>query len=360
MRVRELQGRPGAWRHLREQRAVLVDDVIGAITRARHRTYLAPAGAAAGLRPYHSLDLDDLFPSSPDVPWVAVRPGWVRDGLEGYSLAFRSAHRPVCPDLEQRSRQGCGANDTVHVRWVRHPEGAARSTLILLHSWLQPWTRLEDRWLLPRLADRLGVDVARMTLPYHGHRKPRASVYDGEFFWSGDLVRSVEAFRQSVTDVRTLLSWLEKHTGRPVGICGISLGGMVALATAGVEPRASVVVPIAAHLDLASILDEASLLAKVRADLERAGSSTREIAVDLQCMGFDGIQPLVAPERMLFVAGRYDRFLRPERIEALRQRWGVAAIDWYDGGHLGMLGYLAGDLTRLRDLLSSLGLAGSV
>jgi len=266
----------------------------------------------------------------------------VRRGLSCHALRFESAHQPLCPVFDRRHREEYVANQTVHVRWVRHPTGDARATLIFLHSWMQPWTPFEDRLLLEHLARKLRVDVARMALPYHGHRKPQDSLYDGEYFWTADLVRTFEAIRQSVIDVRTLLGWLEAQTQREVGVCGISLGGMITLATACVEPRASFVVPVAAHLDLAAIMEEASLLKRMRTDLRARGWSGADVESYVQRVGLNDWTPVLPRERIFFVAGRYDRFLRPDRVIEIWRRWGEPAIDWYPGGHLGMFRYLRG------------------
>lgn len=48
------------------------------------------------------------------------------------------------------------------------------------------------------------------TLPYHFDRKPNQSLYSGEYMVSANVERTVEATRQAVADLRTLIEWIKK------------------------------------------------------------------------------------------------------------------------------------------------------
>ena len=58
---------------------------------------------------------------------------------------------------------------------------------------------------MPWATRMLGADIVHLDLPFHARRKPRAALVHGSFYWSADLVRTLEAVRQSVMDVRTLV-----------------------------------------------------------------------------------------------------------------------------------------------------------
>ena len=59
-----------------------------------------------------------------------------------------------------------------------------------------------------------------------------SSLFHGEFFWTGDLVRSIEAVRQSCIDARSLVAWLRAARLREVGVTGFSMGGSIAMVLA--------------------------------------------------------------------------------------------------------------------------------
>ena len=46
--------------------------------------------------------------------------------------------------------------------------------------------------------EEIDVDLAHVALPFHGARKPMTSLFSGEFFWTADLVRSIEGVRAAI------------------------------------------------------------------------------------------------------------------------------------------------------------------
>ncbi len=314
----------------------------------------------AHLTAYHGRAPDDLFAEPRTLPSVTEVPRWRLLGLESRHLTFRSLHEPVTEEFRGRHQGEYQLNNRVHVRWVRHTDGAPRPTIILLHSWMQPETVLEELTLLPWLARRLGADVARMQLPYHGRRRPESSRWDGELFWTADLVRTFEAIRQSVIDARTLASLLAARGAGPVGVLGFSLGGMMTLALAALDSRFAFAVPVAAHLDLAGVLADASLLRPMREELARFGWGPAQVDGYVSTIGLHDMAPRIPRERMLFVAGRHDRLLHAERTQALWSRWGEPPIHWYEGGHLGIFTHLPGIVRATRTFLEGIGLVPPV
>ena len=135
--------------------------------------------------------------------------------------------------------------------------------------------------LLPRLYDALDVDVLHVQLPFHGSRNPKSALFHGEFFWSADLVRSFEAVRQSCIDARTLVAWLRARATTEVGVTGISLGGSITMVLACVDPTPDYIVPIVSHLHLAEAVEDAPILWRMKADLERFGVGPRAAQGDL-------------------------------------------------------------------------------
>ena len=70
--------------------------------------------------------------------------------------------------------------------------------------------------LLARMAADSGINVAVLTLPYHGKRWPAAQgtkAHAALHFLSGDPDRNAQAFAQSASDVSTVVSWLVAQSG---------------------------------------------------------------------------------------------------------------------------------------------------
>jgi len=318
----------------------------------------ASANTLAELQQYEDWGVDELFGDLPEVPRVQVRRRRSPGRFQWLDLGFPSAHQALSASFRQQSTDAYEANNTVYARWIRHDDGRRRPTMIFLHSWMQTMSVFEDVMLLPRFARRLDVDVLGVHLPYHGRRKPKAAAFHGEYFWTADLVRTFEAMRQSVHDVRALVGWLAQENVGPVGVMGVSLGGMVALSLACFEERLAFCIPVAAHLDLAGVLNDAGLLRPMRTELERHGWRPEDVSAHTQSLGLDRVMPKIDRDRILYVVGNYDRILSAHRCEALWQRWGQPPIHRFAGGHLGILTHMGTTLGVARSFLDGLGVGG--
>ena len=342
--------------NVRRTIAHLIDGVASMFARLSIRRSHPTPNTLGELAGYRSHGVEALFGGPAPAPDVRVRKLGTWRGLRWHDLRFASPHEPLEGPFRRLAESAYQRNATAHARWLCHTDGRARPTMVYLHSWMQPAMLVQDAVVLPMLARRLDVDVVRLQLPFHGKRKPASSAFHGEYFWTADLARTFEALRQSVADTRALLSWIEGATRAPVGVMGVSLGGMVTQAVACFDERPAFAVPVAAHLDLAGVLEDAAMLRRMRGELEAHGWGVGHVAEYCADLGLYDMQPRVDPNRMLFVAGRYDRVLHADRITQLWEWWGRPPIHWYDGGHLGIATHLGQTVTRARQFLESLDL----
>ena len=84
-----------------------------------------------------------------------------------------------------------------------------------------------------------GISSLILTLPFHGERK-KYGKNDGEDFFVLDPTTMLSRFRQIVVDVRTLIDFTENNSiqnVKEISIFGLSLGGMSAVITMGVDKR---------------------------------------------------------------------------------------------------------------------------
>lgn len=341
---------------LRRWLSGVIDDTASLLARVFHIRRNRPSVAAPDVGYYPLFPTDAFFPE-PDAPRDLRRTDrWHFGGLACADLAFTSGHTPIAPRMRDLHAGTYGPNTTAHVRWVRHTDGRPRPTALFLPSWMSSGGLFEESVALPAIARALDMDVARVTLPYHGRRLPRCSSYHGEYFWTADLTRTFEAIRQSVFDVRAMVRWFEQERGVPVGVIGQSLGGIVALAATSVESRLAFSIPIAAHLDLAGVLEDASLLRPMARELSRQGWAPHDVAGFMEALGLTSTGPAIPTDRILMVAGRHDRLLTAPRVEALNARWGRPRMHWYEGGHLGIYYAMPAYLPVARAWLDGTGL----
>jgi pimeloyl-ACP methyl ester carboxylesterase len=213
---------------------------------------------------------------------------------------------------------------------------------------------IEEAALLVSMALMLEMEVVQIQPPYHGRRKPRASRFDGELYWTADLVRSMESLRQTLLDARTLLAWMKRQSPAPVGVAGLSLGGAVAAGLTCLEPGLAFSAPFIAHMDLGALVADAPVLRAMRADLARFGWSPRDFAAFVKRIGWNDLLPVIPPERIQLFAAGDDRFFRPELVRKMWRRWGKPAIQWYPTSHMGFLPYIPDAVRRLRSFVDGL------
>jgi hypothetical protein len=238
---------------------------------------------------------------------------------------FESRYEPYHCDP---AHAPCVENDVVALQHWMHTDRAAPATILCLHGFTMGQPRIDAHVMMAACWFALGLDVALLTLPYHGARSPRDAHYSGELFASWDVGRLNEAVRQAVYDVHLARGWLMRETGRPVGLLGLSLGGYLAALCAGLMadlPFVIAVVPPVTLWDLPARLfgvDHDQLPVPLD-DLERAYRLHSPLTY-----------PLAVPrERALVVGGRGDVVVPPEHAHALWRHWGQPAIWWFSGSH---------------------------
>jgi hypothetical protein len=221
-----------------------------------------------------------------------------------------------------------------------------RAPIVLVsHGWAHRSLRGIELMYVRRLLDA-GFSVAFVSHPLHFDRTP-AGAYSGELLVSADVVLTVEGFRQAVADLCATARWL-RSTGHPdIGVFGYSLGGYVAGLLAVVRDDWAFVVLGGAGDSLASPILDTPLGRNVRDDLAACGMLDRRKVERAWAVISPGrLRPRLAPERILLVAGRYDRIMLPASVRRLHRAWDRPPIVWLDRGHYALLATTGGLLRR--------------
>ncbi len=329
-----------------------MDRVVGGLSRLLHLRG-AQVNTVDDLGPYFDLPRATMFPA-PVVPRDVLRgrPRARGGGRVLERLQWHSAHVPICAHYRARHAGEYARNQTATARWM-HPSGGRRDgALVYVHGWLEPapWQSL----FLPRLYDALGVDVLHLQLPFHGTRNPRSAMFHGEFFWTADLVRSIEAVRQSCLDARTLVEWLHTQGYKEVGVTGISIGASVAMALACLDPLPAYIVPIIGHLQLAEAVEEAPIFWRMKSDLERFGVDRRRRAEIFERLGWRALEPRLPREKQLWIMARNDVYIPAALVERQWRAWREPPIEWLPGGHMTFALSLPRIVQRMRDFHAEL------
>ena len=327
-----------------------VDRVIGSLTHLLHLR-AARDNTVGDLGPYFDAPANVLFPP-PVAPRDVVRRRLhpLRTGGRTVeTLSWHSQHVPLCPHYRARHAGEYARNQMVKARWLHPRSGPRKRALVYVHGWLEPGPWIEEAVLLPRFYDAMDVDVLHVQLPFHGSRNPQSSMFHGEFFWTADLVRSLEAVRQSCMDARTLVEWLRATGYEEVGVTGISLGGSITMVLACVTKAPDYIVPIVSHLQLTEALEHAPILWRMKADLEKFGVDRAQRKAIFDRIGLERLSPVLPPDRQLWIMARDDVYIAAPLVERQWHAWGEPPIEWIPGGHMTFPLSLSRIVERTRD-----------
>jgi hypothetical protein len=262
---------------------------------------------------------------------VHATPAFIRD-----RFSFPSLYEPLSDAFAQRYTT-YHETHMVHGQRYRPFMGSSRATLLLLHGWTSGEYRWEERVLIPWLCRECGYTVVALVQPYHGARKPANASFSGEFFISSDLVRLVEACRQSVIDTRTAFNWLLEETDGPVGIMGISLGAYMTYLLLCADERPTFAVPMLGHGELMNGPGDSSLTRQVRRGFAAQQIDPETVRPLTRAITALEMRPQVPPERILPVNGLYDTISTAERARRLFEAWEIPKVVWFAAGHFGIV-----------------------
>jgi acetyl esterase/lipase len=310
------------------------DIVAGRLSRLLHGIRGPRDNTLPDLPQYFDLAPGELFPTPPPLVDVEERSSITTRLSRTTTLSWQSTHEVLCPRYRTRHETEYRSNQKVWARWIK-PDGKRRpDCLVYVHGWLEPGSWVEELFMFPRWTRELGVDVLHVSLPFHGLRNSPGSLFSGEHFWTADLVRSLEGIRQSIYDVRSAVGWLRRQGYARVGATGISLGGSLAMLLACLPPTPDYVVPIVAHLMLGEAVEHASILWRMKRDLERWGADMDGRREIFDRIGFDRFVPVLAPNRQLWIDAREDAHIDSELVIRQWESWGHPHIHWIPGGHM--------------------------
>lgn len=141
--------------------------------------------------------------------------------LNGNHLTFTSPIHSPFPE-----------NNTVHGFLFKAPEDRKRAVVVL-----PQWNSDAMGHVgLCQLLNKFGVTALRMSKAYHDRRMP-PELERADYHMSANIGRTIHAFRQTVVDVRSSLTWLQRQGYERLAVLGTSLGSCVAFITAAHDPR---------------------------------------------------------------------------------------------------------------------------
>jgi pimeloyl-ACP methyl ester carboxylesterase len=185
---------------------------------------------------------------------------------------------------------------------------------------------------------KAGYDVVLVTLPLHGARTPRDARFSGQLLAVPSVPDLNESVAQAVHDTVALLAWLRERAAGPTGLLGLSLGGYIVALMAGLCGDLDFVIPVVAPVCLGDLAHRFMVESGQYRSRSDAALTREEFQAAYRVHSPLTYAPQLPPERLLIVAGRGDRIVRPEHATWLGAHWGTPEIVWFTGSHIAPFG----------------------
>ena len=258
----------------------------------------------------------EYYAAPPDVDLVTA----IRNASSG-SITWRS---PI--------ETGFPQNNIARVDLFPSARGKTAPTVIMLHA-LMSATHIGYRRWAARFND-LGWNACFVHLPYHYSRVPRGH-WNGELAITANLIRNAEGLRQSVIELRQLISALRENGCNEFGILGTSYGGWIGALLAMVERDLRFVALMCPIVNVEHAIWKNPGTAFMRRELRRAGIAPELVARHFHLSSPSHGMPLCDSTRVLFVSGDFDLIARPSDIAAIHEKWRGSELLRVPQGHFG-------------------------
>ena len=278
--------------------------------------------------PDNYADPSRVFQAGTRVPQVRHAPDRATDLAEITRYTF--------PTLHPIERYPYGETNQASGLVYRNRRSPGAPVAILSHGWAQRDVRaVEVIYVEPLL--KAGYSVAVPWHPFHFERRP-AGTYSGELMVSGDVLLTIEAFRQSVIDLLGLYNWLRDTGDQQIGLMGYSMGGYVAGLAACVRDDLDFAVIAGCDDSVISPILDTGIGVNVREDLSWSGMNERHNLERAWGIISPGRLALKTPkDRVLIVSGIWDRLMTRDAVTRLWENWGRPVMSWQEQGHYTLL-----------------------
>lgn len=276
-----------------------------------------------------------LYAPPHPIEFTPARQRRIRGGTFSH-LRARTPYEPIHPEYAAEYAR-YDRLSTVHLYAWRH-ETPAPASILLTHGWGAGNRLLHQiEFGVRNLFENLGLDVYFYVAPFHGRRRPSGSLVSGELHPSGDLLRTNEAFIQTVRELRGILSFILDHNRAPVGMMGSSLGGYTSALIASIDPRLSFAIPVLPPASLADVFWRQAGQ-RIKDKLDRMGLNAELFRSAWALHSPLSYQPLVPWERRLIISAAGDALVPASQTEMLWEHWERPRHFRFSGAHLLQVG----------------------
>ncbi len=243
------------------------------------------------------------------------------DILDG---SFESAIRTEFPE-----------NNTVYVKHFRLKPDMRNRPVIVVVNGLHVDAAFDFyfNWWCLRFA-AWGFDSVVITIPYSQARTPKGS-FSGQFIITPETNWTLLSVRQTFQDIQLVVNHLKASGAGPVGLFGVSYGGVMAGIYACNADNADFSILCMPPVDMVNLFSNWDFTEELRAR-ESRGETTLltdpriSALMSLRCM-----KPKIPTNKIFLAAGEFDHLVPLKTIEETHRAWGdMPWLKIYPTGHI--------------------------
>lgn len=213
-------------------------------------------------------------------------------------------------------------------------ENRTKANVIVINGWRSDSIKgVSDLFLKP-FCER-GFNIYFYSLPYHLHRVPGGS-YNGEYFISADIERTIWSVKQAVADVKNLMQWIKNNRTGKIILAGVSLGGYITNLVAAQE-EADFLLSVFYANNLAYTLWNSFSGKYIKEDFIKNNFQYEKLKEAWKIIEPDRFKPIIARDNILLMSGKYDVLVPFEDSTSLWEAWGKPERKVYPFGHAGIV-----------------------
>lgn len=275
-------------------------------------------------------DPERFFPA-PSTAQISLGVGRAQGQYERQELSWPSQYTAIEQDVAS-VYEAYTTNSTARARAWLSPAHIGSNTIILVHGYAGGQYALEERiWPIKTFLSH-GLQVVLFVLPHHGERK--AAQYSQPLYPSRDVRLTLEGVRQSIHDLRALMSWLKQRGSKHVGVMGMSLGGFVTSLLATIEPTLDFCVPLIPLASFADWAEQMDTLVPIQDLRARHYEAIKRVSA---CISPLSRPRLITNHHMMILGADSDQVTPLSHAKRLSEHFD-APLKTFQGGHLLQVG----------------------
>lgn len=217
-----------------------------------------------------------------------------------------------------------------------YPSDSPECNILMIHGLFDD--NIANYLFLIKQLNQLNFNIYFMVLPYHFDRKPNESIFGGEYFFSADLFRTRNAFKQTVLDIEASMQFIEYHNSLPRRLLGFSMGGCAAFQyylLKRSEIKTFLLNPVT---ELKLLAWDTHLLHTVGQDLDESKLKKNEILKILAEMDpCENMSKDFKVDNLAMVYSIFDQVIERGKYDSFIAKTGIKNAIEYSAGHLNVL-----------------------